>query len=139
MAGFDANELINTLMGGVVKFGESVEIIRSPIEIGGKVVIPAVVARIGVGAGGGGGKRGREVAEEGGGDGGGGGGGMTLTPVFLVVDAQGERLITVPGPLGSASDLIESIKGAAERIFSKSKKADAEQPGGSTPETTTNP
>ena len=119
MAPFDPNEMVGTLMGGVAKFGESVEIIRSPIEVGNKVISPAVVARLGVGAGGGSGKRGKGSDEEG--SGGGGGGGMTLTPVFLVVDAQGERLVTVPNSLGSASDILDTVKVAAGKIFGKKK------------------
>jgi len=119
MALFDPNEMVGTLMGGVAKFGESVEIIRSPIEVGNKVIIPAVVARLGVGAGGGSGKRGKGSDEEG--HGGGGGGGMTLTPVFLVVDAHGERLITVPNSLASASDILDTVKVAAGKIFGKKK------------------
>jgi uncharacterized spore protein YtfJ len=119
MAPFDPNEMVGTLMGGVAKFGESVEIIRSPIEVGNKVIIPAVVARLGVGAGGGSGKRGHGSNEEG--SGGGGGGGMTLTPVFLVVDAQGERMITIPNSLASASDILDTVKVAAGKIFGKKK------------------
>lgn len=123
MAPFDPNEMVGTLMGGVAKFGESVEIIRSPIEVGNKVIIPAVVARLGVGAGGGSGKRGKGSDEEG--SGGGGGGGMTLTPVFLIVDAQGERLVTVPNSLASASDILDTVKVAAGKIFGNKKKAES--------------
>jgi len=122
MAPFDPNEMVGTLMGGVAKFGESVEIIRSPIEVGNKVIIPAVVARLGVGAGGGSGKRPGSNEE---GSGGGGGGGMTLTPVFLVVDAQGERLVTVPNSLASASDILDTVKVAAGKIFGKKKKGES--------------
>ena len=122
MARFDPNEMVGTLMGGVAKFGESVEIIRSPIEVGNKVIIPAVVARLGVGAGGGSGKRGHGSDEEG--SGGGGGGGMTLTPVFLIVDAHGERLVTVPNSLASASDILDTVKVAAGKIFGSKKKAE---------------
>src|SRR5215471_522690 len=125
MAPFDPNEMVGTLMGGVAKFGESVEIIRSPIEVGNKVVIPAVVARLGVGAGGGSGKRRHGSDEEG--SGGGGGGGMTLTPVFLVVDAQGERLVTVPNSLASASDILDTVKDAAGKIFGKKKESAASE------------
>ena len=123
MAPFDPNEMVGTLMGGVAKFGESVEIIRSPIEVGNKVIIPAVVARLGVGAGGGSGKRGHGSDEVG--SGGGGGGGMTLTPVFLVVDAQGERLVTVPNSLASASDILDTVKVAAGKIFGNKKKGES--------------
>jgi len=118
MAPFDPNEMVGTLMCVVAKFGESVEIIRGAIEVGNKVIIPAVVARLGVGAGGGSGKRPGSNEE---GSGGGGGGGMTLTPVFLVVDAQGERLVTVPNSLASASDILDTVKVAAGKIFGKKK------------------
>ena len=124
MPGFDANEILGNLINGMVKMGESVQIIREPIETHGKIIIPAVVANVGLGAGGGG-MRSGEGNEEG--NGGGGGGGMILTPVFLVVDDKGERLITVPDTISAVSGpVINKIKEMAEGFLAgKEKKEEA--------------
>ena len=119
MEGFDPVEMVTTLMNGISKLGDAVQVIREPITAGDKVIIPAVVARLGVGAGGGSGTR--ETGESGTqprrGGGGGGGGGLTLSPVFLIVDAEGERLITVPNTLGAASAVMEKVSEVAGRMF----------------------
>ncbi|MBI1823283.1 MAG: hypothetical protein HY200_04120 [Nitrospirae bacterium] len=117
MAGFDTNEILGTLMTGIAKVAETVQIIREPIETNGKMIIPAIVAKVALGAGGGSGKRMGGGGEEGMGNG--GGGGMTLTPVFLVIDEKGERLVTVPDALSAASgQVIHKIKEMAESFFS---------------------
>jgi uncharacterized spore protein YtfJ len=121
-------------MNGIAKLGDAVQVIREPITAGNKVIIPAVVAHIGVGAGGGSGRR--ETAQsEGGprtGSGGGGGGGMTLSPVFLIVDEQGERLITVPTGLGSASAVVEKLSEVAGSMFAR-KRGEKATPDAVTP------
>ena len=124
MSEFDPNQMVNSILGGMSKVGETIQVIREPVRAGDKLIIPAVVARMGVGAGGG---RGRRPAETGGADGqqgggGGGGGGMTISPVFLIVDAQGERLITVPGALSSASAAIESLGEVVGAAFSRGRR-----------------
>ena len=117
MSGFDANETVNALLNGISKLGETLRVIRDPIQAGDKLIIPAVVARMGVGAGGGSGRRPgeRDDAHAGTGSGGGGGGGLILTPVFLIVDAAGERLITVPNTLGATSGIIDALARAFSR------------------------
>ena len=123
MSEFDPNQMVNSILGGMSKVGETIQVIREPVRAGDKLIIPAVVARMGVGAGGGSGRR---PAETGGADGqqggGGGGGGMTISPVFLIVDAQGERLITVPGALSSASAAIESLGEVVGAAFSRGRR-----------------
>jgi len=42
--------------------------------------------------------------------------------VFLIVDAQGERLITVPGALSSASAAIESLGEVVGAAFSRGRR-----------------
>ncbi len=121
MPGFDTNEILGTMVNGIVKVAESVQIIRQPIETNGKLIIPAVIAKVGLGAGGGSGKRSGGEDEEGSGSG--GGGGMTLTPVFLIVDEKGERLITVPDTISAASgQVINKIKEMAENFFAGKDK-----------------
>lgn len=115
MPGFDANEILGTMLNGIVKVAESVPIIRDPVESHGKTIFPAVIAKVGLGAGGKSGRSSGDRDEEGSG----GGGGMTLTPVFLIIDDQGERLITVPDTITAASGLvINQIKEMAGEIFS---------------------
>jgi uncharacterized spore protein YtfJ len=123
MTEFDAVEMVSTLMGGITKVGEAIQLVREPITVGSKVVIPAVVARLAVGAGGGSGRREGMSTDEHPktGGGGGGGGGITLSPVFLVVDETGERLITVPDAVGSASAVIEKLTEVAGSVFSRQR------------------
>jgi uncharacterized spore protein YtfJ len=119
MADFDAVEMVSTLMSGVTRLGETVQLIREPITAGDKIVIPAVVARLAVGAGGGSGRR-EGAAADGHprvGGGGGGGGGITLSPVFLIVDAAGERLVTVPDAVGSAASVLEKLTEVAGSVI----------------------
>ena len=93
MSEFDVGETVGDIVGGLVKVVESVKVIGEPIEAAGKVIIPAVLTRVGFGAGGGSGTAPAHAQEEGeeeggaaSGSGGGGGGGLMLTPIFLVVE-----------------------------------------------------
>ena len=126
MPGLDANEILGTMVNGIVKVAESVQIIREPIEKNGKIIIPAVVAKMALGAGGGSGKRSGGKDEEGSGSV--GGSGMTLTPVFLIVDDKGERLITVPDAISAASgQIVNKIKEMAENFFAGREKQKEEK------------
>jgi uncharacterized spore protein YtfJ len=120
MADFDAGSVLGQISAALSKFSESVQVIGTPIEAAGKVVIPAVVARTGFGAGGASGSS----EKEGAGGGGGGGGGMMLSPVFLIVDQDGERLLTVPTGCGSLGSVVDSIKSAVEGFKSRHEEED---------------
>jgi len=122
MSEFDVSGFMKDVVGGLMTVTDSVKIIGEPVTIGDKVVIPAVVAKVGFGAGGGSGKSADEGPQEG--SGGGGGGGVTMTPVFLIVDGDGERLMTVPGPFDAASSMFEKAKGALDRVMPR--KSDGE-------------
>lgn len=122
MADFDAGSFMKDIVSGLTTLTQSVNIIGQPVEMAGKVIVPAVVAKIGFGAGGGSGKSADEEANEG--SGGGGGGGAVMTPVFLIVDEDGERLLTVPGPLDRASTVFEKAKDALDRIMPRKSCAD---------------
>lgn len=122
MADFDAGSFMKDIVSGLTTLTQSVNIIGQPVEMAGKVIVPAVVAKIGFGAGGGSGKNADEEANEG--SGGGGGGGAVMTPVFLIVDEDGERLLTVPGPLDRASTVFEKAKDALDRIMPRKSCAD---------------
>jgi uncharacterized spore protein YtfJ len=125
MAEFDPVEMVNALMSGVAKLGEAVQVIREPITAGNKVIIPAVVARLAIGAGGGSGHREGRLADGPPkvGSGGGGGGGVTISPVFLIVDAEGERLVTVPDAVQSTSAVIEKLTEVAGSVFARRPSA----------------
>ncbi len=118
MSDFDVGGFIKDVVSGLTTVTDSVKIIGEPVTVGDKVVIPAVVAKVGFGAGGGSG-----TDAEGPGDGsqkgsgGGGGGGVVMTPVFLIVDQDGERLMTVPGPFDAATSMFEKAKGALDRVM----------------------
>jgi uncharacterized spore protein YtfJ len=154
---FDFGEVLGNVVEGLMKTTEAIQVIGEPVQAGDKLIIPAVVARIGFGAGGGSGKSDGdedEEAQEGGavreanrpaagannseagvsgrrggesGAGGGGGGGVALTPVFLIVDEDGERLLTVPGPLQSACTVVERVKGTLDSVLPR-KSDDEDAP-----------
>lgn len=128
MSEFDAGEAVDQVSGSLTRFAESLNVIGEPIQVGEKVVIPAVVARAGFGAGGGSGagptKDGEPVAK---GSGGGGGGGLMLTPIFLVVDAEGERLLTIPGAADVATAAVDKVKDTVTSFFTRGKKEEAEE------------
>jgi len=122
MAEFDAGSFMKDIVNGLTTLTQSVNVIGQPVEMAGKVIVPAVVAKIGFGAGGGSGKTADEEANEG--SGGGGGGGAVMTPVFLIVDEDGERLLTVPGPFDHASTVFEKAKDALDRIMPRKHAVD---------------
>jgi len=131
MADFDAGAFMKDIINGLMTVAESVKIIGEPVTVGDRVVIPAVVARVGFGAGGGSGRahgQGGDEDKEGSaeGSGGGGGGGAIMTPVFLIVDGQGERLLTVPSGFERAGTLVEKAREALERV-ARSKEGVAEE------------
>jgi uncharacterized spore protein YtfJ len=128
MAGFQVGDTLAGLVAGLAKLSEAVNVIGEPIQAGDKLIIPAVVVRAGFGAGGGGGPKaaeGSEVADIFGGSG--GGGGLLLTPVFLIIDDKGERLVSPGGAHEAGGSLVEKIKEAAG-AFRKARESTAEKP-----------
>lgn len=125
MSEFNVGSFMKDVVSGLATLTESVRVIGEPVSIEGKVIIPAVVARVGFGAGGGSGSSSAqsegEVDE---GTGGGGGGLAMMTPVFLVVDDEGERLLTVPGPLGQACAIADRAKSALDRVMPRKEAPD---------------
>ncbi len=126
MADFDIGSFMKDIVSGLATLGESVQVIGQPVEVGGKVIIPAVVSRMIFGAGGGAGTNPCDDGDTGEGSGGGGGGGVTMTPVFLVVDDEGERLLTVGGPFERACSAVEHAKKALDRVMPRKDTCDEE-------------
>jgi uncharacterized spore protein YtfJ len=127
MAEFHFENTLGGLVEGLSKLSESVRVVGEPIQAGDKLIIPATIVRAGFGAGGGGGQtapKGDEAAETG--SGGGGGGFLLLTPVFLIVDSEGERVISVPTTAGVANTIVDKLKDAAE-TFAKKKPAESDE------------
>ena len=127
MADFDAGTVLGQIAESLTKFSESVKVIGDPVEAAGKIVIPAVVARVAFGAGGGFGKGRPGGEEKGGGGGAGGGGGITMTPVFLIVDAEGERILTVPDGISAVSGIVDKVKQVISDVCAGGK-GEAERP-----------
>ncbi len=129
MGDFDVGGFMKDIVSGLATLSDSLEVIGEPVEVGGKVIIPAVVTRMGFGAGGGGGSApsDTESGERETGSGGGGGGGVTMTPVFLVVDDDGERLLTVSGPFDRACSMVEKAKEALDRAIPRKDAEEAEE------------
>lgn len=119
MADFDIGSFMKDIVSGLATLNETVQVIGQPVELGAKVIIPAVVTRMAFGAGGGAGSTVCATGDDGEetDSGGGGGGGVTMTPVFLVVDDDGERLLTVGGPFERACSAIEHAKQALDKVI----------------------
>ncbi|MGI5818495.1 MAG: spore germination protein GerW family protein [Armatimonadota bacterium] len=125
MADFDIGSFMKDIVSGLGTLSQSVQVIGQPVEVGGKIVIPAVVTRMGFGGGGGAGSTPSETeGERESGTGGGGAGALTLTPVFLVVDDDGERLLTVSGPFDRACSVVEKAKEALDRVMPRKDAAE---------------
>ncbi len=125
MSDFDVSGFMKDVVSGLMTVTDSVNIIGDPVTVGDKVVIPAVVAKVAFGAGGGSGTgASEEEGAHGQGSGGGGGGGVVMTPVFLIVDGDGERLMTVPGPFDTASSMFEKAKSALDRVMPRKSGGD---------------
>ncbi len=128
MAEFDVSTVLGQVSGALSSFSQSVKVIGEPIEAAGKLIIPAVVARAGFGAGGGSGTspegEGKPPSQ---GSGGGGGGGVTLTPVFLIVDSEGERILVASHAPGAISSVVEAVKGVVTQF--RGKREEKEEGG----------
>ncbi len=125
MSGFDTERLLDSIAGSMASLSESINVIGEPLEAAGKVIIPAVNVRVGFGAGGGSGTT-STTDQDSPQEGGGGGGGMTLTPLFLVVDAEGERILTVPGVGDSLLSAVDAFKDVLQGWSSRRERADSE-------------
>jgi len=125
MSEFNVSDMLKDVANSVMQAANTAQVIGEPVVAGDKTIIPAVVTRVAFGAGGGAGTN-KEAEETNEGAGGGGGGGVMLTPVFLIVDAEGEGLLTVPGGLGAGS-VVERVRGALDRVLPR--KAEAEPAG----------
>jgi len=127
MAEFHFEDSMGGLVEGLSKLSESVRVVGEPIQAGDKLIIPATVVRAGFGAGGGGGQKAPKDAEAAEiGSAGGGGGFLLLTPVFLIVDSEGERVISVSTPSGVADSIVDKIKEAAGTFTKKQPVAAGE-------------
>jgi uncharacterized spore protein YtfJ len=129
MADFDIGSFMKDIVSGLATLSDSVQVIGEPVEVGDKVVIPAVVTRMGFGAGGGAGSTSGCDADDGeeSGSGGGGAGGVTMTPVFLVVDDEGERLLSVSSPIDRACSMVEKAKEALDRAMPRKEPCEADE------------
>lgn len=120
--GFDVERAMSNVLGNMKSVVESCKVIGEPVVAGEKTIIPVTIVRLGFGMGGGSGTD----KESGGGSGGGGGGGLCMTPCFLIVDAEGERIATLPsGSTGGITDVIGNLFGKSKSKLA-SKKASAD-------------
>lgn len=109
---FDIEKSMSNVLGNMKSVVESCKVIGEPVVAGEKTIIPVTVVRLGFGMGGGSGTD----KESGGGSGGGGGGGLCMTPCFLIVDKDGERIATLPsGSTGGITDVISNLLGKSKR------------------------
>ena len=110
-------EILKGVVGELREMARSDAIIGEPIVVGDRTVIPVVKISVGFGAGGGQG----EHDKAGTGFGGGGGGGARIEPAaFIIMDAEGIRLL--PAKKGKWEDVIESIPGIAKKISKWAEK-----------------
>jgi len=104
-------EILHSVVGELKEMANSRTIIGDAITIGDKTVVPVVKISVGFGAGGGQG----EDKTKGAGFGGGGGGGARIEPAaFIIMDADGIRLL--PAQRGKWDEIIDAIPGIARKI-----------------------
>jgi uncharacterized spore protein YtfJ len=109
---FDIEKSMTNVLGNMKSVVESCKVIGEPVVAGEKTIIPVTIVRLGFGMGAGSGSE----KETGGGSGGGGGGGLTMTPCFLIVDKDGERIATLPsGSTGGITEVISNLFNRAKR------------------------
>jgi uncharacterized spore protein YtfJ len=103
-------EILKGVVGELREIAKSETVIGKPVTVGDKTVIPVVKLSIGFGAGGGEGTHTKQS-----GYGGGGGGGARIEPAaFIIMDADGIRLL--PMGRGKWEGLVEAIPGLVRKL-----------------------
>lgn len=120
-------DILKGVVGELREIAKSETVIGEPVTIGDKTVIPVVKISVGFGAGGGQGEDEKTRA----GYGGGGGGGAKIEPAaFIIMDAEGVKLI--PIGKGKWDTILDAIPGLAKKFGKmkdsfKSDKSDDEK------------
>lgn len=110
-------DILKGVVGELREIARSETIIGQPVTVGDKTVIPVVKVSVGFGAAGGQG----EKEKEGTGFGGGGGGGAKIEPAaFIIMDAEGIKLL--PASRGKWDTLIDAIPDFANNVNKLKKK-----------------
>lgn len=110
-------DILKGVVGELREIARSETIIGQPVTVGDKTVIPVVKISVGFGAGGGQG----ELEKDKTGFGGGGGGGAKIEPsAFIIMDADGIRLL--PTAKGKWDTLIDAIPDFANKVNKLKKK-----------------
>jgi len=110
-------DILKGVVGELREIAKSETIIGEPVTVGDKTVIPIVKISVGFGAGGGQGEMEKDRA----GFGGGGGGGAKIEPAaFIILDADGVKLL--PAAKGKWDTIIDAIPGFANKITKLKKK-----------------
>lgn len=110
-------DILKGVVGELREIARSETIIGKPVTVGDKTVIPVVKVSVGFGAGGGQGEMDKDKA----GYGGGGGGGAKIEPsAFIIMDADGIRLL--PTAKGKWDTIIDAIPDITKKINKLKKK-----------------
>ncbi|MBN1212619.1 MAG: sporulation protein [candidate division Zixibacteria bacterium] len=115
-------DILKGVVGELREIARSETIIGQPVTVGDKTVIPVVKVSVGFGAGGGQGEMDKDKT----GFGGGGGGGAKIEPsAFIIMDAEGIRLL--PTAKGKWDTLIDAIPDFTNKINKLKKKFASEK------------
>jgi len=110
-------DILKGVVGELREIARSETIIGQPVTVGDKTVIPVVKISVGFGAGGGQ----REMEKDKAGFGGGGGGGAKIEPsAFIIIDADGIKLL--PTAKGKWDTLIDAIPDFVNKVNKLKKK-----------------
>ena len=110
-------DILKGVVGELREIARSETIIGEPVTVGDRTVIPIVKISVGFGAGGGQGEMEKDRA----GFGGGGGGGAKIEPAaFIIIDADGAKLL--PAAKGKWDAIIDAVPGFANKISKLKKK-----------------
>ncbi len=124
-------EILKGVVGELREIAKSETVIGEPVTVGDRTVIPIVKITVGFGAGGGQGEDDKSRS----GFGGGGGGGAKIEPsAFIIMDADGVKLL--PAGKGKWESIIEAVPGLAKKLsklkdkLKSEKKEDADSSDG---------
>jgi uncharacterized spore protein YtfJ len=115
-------DILKGVVGELREIAKSETVIGEPVTVGDRTVIPVVKISVGFGAGGGQGED--EKARSG--FGGGGGGGAKVEPfAFIIMDAEGVKLL--PAGKGKWETIIDAVPGIARKISKLKDKLKSEK------------
>jgi uncharacterized spore protein YtfJ len=116
-------DILKSVVGELKEVARTETVIGEPVTVGDRTVIPIVKISFGFGAGGG--QKDSEKASAGEFGGGGGGGAKIEPAAFIIMDADGVKLL--PAAKGKWEGMIEAIPGLAKKLAKWKDKLKSEK------------